>query len=1506
MLAPAATKGAWAKFRRFVRRVVVVSACALLALVVSLAAVLLYLQSAPGRRWLSARVSDLVSRELVADLRIERLDVISPRRVVVARATLSDGHGRALLAASGLEVRFELFGLLEHILFGPEVSVAIPEVTAERLEVGLYRDTHGDLVLEHAFDSATPSTSGAPSRPLRLRLPRIVVRSVSVRNNEPDLAQAEAELGDLGASLEVSHELFSLDLHSDRLRVAKVLPVELHAALRAQVRLPGTTDASLSGSLGTLPVKADFRAHGDELSLHASSPALAPDGVKRLLPAWPILVPLSAEVEFSGRPAALRVRAEASANASRVTASGSLALTPALATDLTLDARALDLRLLAADAPSTAFGLVGQLSFHQSPSARVELTARVLDGELAGQHLPETNVHAVYAKNELSGTAAVLDPKLPLDASFTLSPSGALDFHARAQALALRALAPYGVDAEGSANIEVSGALAHDELALRLDATLRDLGVAPVGIRSATLHGTLGGSTARAKELGVALDAKGTHFHLGRVDFPSFELKAEGSLGKQLVTARAGTAGKESLTASTTLAFGGGVTLTDTHAAADLDGVEARLELAEIRAAARSLDVRGLRFELGDGEIEGSALFADRQKRVELVVSDFNPSPLLPTLGLDAKSLAGRFDGRLSFEEDARHRAARLEAGLENGALGELSPLFGQVTATLDGSELKGRGTLTAASLGRGNVLARARLEQGPLTFATFAAALDELKVDFSDLDLAEVEHRFAPAAPDLAGHAQGSLWVARKDPKSPLEAGYELEVRELVPRAQGGKRAAPALKVDLASRGSVDASETHVELDVKDADGIWIRTRAALPRGISRALELMRTGRPDDLLDAPVRAELVALPRKLDHFGGAQRSLPRGDFSGALSVTGTVAHPRIEGSLNVSRLAVAGVDSQNELAALLGYSAEREEYSVSARATAKGVEKFELEGGGHCGWVDHGFGRDFSLESRAHAEHVALAPVGDVLGVKLAGELSGRASIAASTSSFEASGDFEVKGLALDRRALGNGSGSFGVHRGLAEARLAIADERAKLELSSELGLDWHGGAPRVDAQRGGNVQAEVRNYELAVLAPLLRAFVSEVRGPINGFASLEWGPEDAKGKRKTKLRANASVSGASFRLASGIGSIQNAEVRAIAENDDKLYVTFSGSASSKEPNVSAKAELAWDGLLPRRVEAEVRTTRLPVSYEGVLLGTATVDKKARPLRVVLDLGGAEQRAEVSVPALEFELPPKEDTRLIELSPDPVIRVTDAAAPPEVASVAGETSSLVLTVNLGAAVRIKQPDLLVPVTGKIARGGDGRLDGALVLPEGGTVSAFGQVFRLKQSSVRFSNQPVELGVLMIQASARTVEGIVVDLDVSGTVQKPVVRFRSDPPRSESEIVSLLLGIRPDDSNAVPGQQDVGGSAMALAMNQLLRNSPLAGFQFGETQSRTGDTISTVSFRASNKVWVEGWSTRQNQGTPYEATRSSGVVDWRFAPGFSLRTQLGYPSGLEMRWSHRY
>jgi hypothetical protein len=134
------------------------------------------------------------------------------------------------------------------------------------------------------------------------------------------------------------------------------------------------------------------------------------------------------------------------------------------------------------------------------------------------------------------------------------------------------------------------------------------------------------------------------------------------------------------------------------------------------------------------------------------------------------------------------------------------------------------------------------------------------------------------------------------------------------------------------------------------------------------------------------------------------------------------------------------------------------------------------------------------------------------------------------------------------------------------------------------------------------------------------------------------------------------------------------------------------------------------------------------------------------------------------------------------------------------------------------------------------------------------------------------------------------------------------VSFHSDPPRSEDEIVAVLLGVQ---SNTVykPSRNEsrqMSRTAMALAMNRLLKDSALSGLQFGAGETGEGDTVSTVSLRVGSKVWFEGRSVRGSKTSVNPSDRVSGVVDWRFAPTWSLRSQLGEVSGVELRWSLRY
>jgi autotransporter translocation and assembly factor TamB len=278
----------------------------------------------------------------------------------------------------------------------------------------------------------------------------------------------------------------------------------------------------------------------------------------------------------------------------------------------------------------------------------------------------------------------------------------------------------------------------------------------------------------------------------------------------------------------------------------------------------------------------------------------------------------------------------------------------------------------------------------------------------------------------------------------------------------------------------------------------------------------------------------------------------------------------------------------------------------------------------------------------------------------------------------------------------------------------------------------------------------------------------------------------------------------------------------------------------------------------------------------------------------------------EVSVPALDVSLPDAPDTTLIALDDDPsVVVLEEARAALPKARREPSAGTLVLTLKLGKKVQVTQGELKVPVSGALTLAPDGRLSGTIRFPAGGVVPAFGQTFRISEGFVRFQDQDVSDGVIAVKAATRVADSTSVELNVSGTVGAPVILLQSDPPRSEDEIVALLVGLRPEDSTGDQGQQ-LGGVAWALAMNRLVKGSALGRLQFGAGQTSEGSEVKTVSMRVGSKVWLEGRSVRASDTSLNQSDQASGVVDWRFAPSFSLRTQLGTVSGVELRWSHGY
>ncbi|HEY0466998.1 MAG TPA: translocation/assembly module TamB domain-containing protein, partial [Polyangiaceae bacterium] len=890
--------------------------------------------------------------------------------------------------------------------------------------------------------------------------------------------------------------------------------------------------------------------------------------------------------------------------------------------------------------------------------------------------------------------------------------------------------------------------------------------------------------------------------------------------------------------------------------------------------------------------------------------SGLEVNALLKTLGVDASAWGGRVDARLHFEENGRARQGLLKVSLAEGAVPAIGPVQAEFNASVADLVLEGQGALSTPRLGQGKLSARGAIGNQPTSLQSLSSVLGELRLDVSGVELAEVGRRWLPATSiALSGLAEGSVRLAKWEARSVPTLSYELKTRELGLRSDRPEFDGALRHAELSSQGEIGALKTSLQIELKDGAGTWLSAQADQRVGWSDLESVLGSSSPALLWNAPLRAAITARPRSLELLGAAIPRTFNGEVAANVSVTGSPRLPEIEGSLNATGLGSSAPAPTGKLALSFGYSAETEQYSFAAHYAERTRAKLDFEGGGHWGWFENGFGRAWTARAEGRIARIELAPVGDLLGVPVAGEAAGHVEVAASASELEASAELDLGRLALERHALGSGKLVARVHRGLAEAQLSIARADTTLDVAGEVGLCWNG-SPCVDKTRGGSLDAKVRNYQLATVAPLLRSVASDLRGLVNGFITVAWDPADATGKRKTRLRADATVTRGSMMLVGGTGSLQCAELVARAKDTDALNLNFAGCARSNRPNLKAKADVLWNGPVPERVDAELlEVTRVPVSFEGVLLGTASVDPKARPIQLNVDLSGAQRTIQASIPALDFELPTKDDTRLVDLTEDPAIHVTDAIAPPPLPTDEGASSPWLVSVELGRAVSIKQPGMRVPVTGTLTQTPAGLLDGSIILPEGGVVPQLGQLFRIKGGSVRFEHQAVKDGVLNIEATTRTVDGIVVELYVSGTVEKPVVRLRSDPPRSENDIVALLLGVQASDTATTNGQQgaDLRGSATALAMNQLLRGSAFAGLQFGAGQTHKGDSVSTVSVRATNTVWLEGRTVRSStQRAANSAVQSSGVIDWRFARGFSLRTQVGNISGLELRWSHRY
>jgi translocation and assembly module TamB len=143
--------------------------------------------------------------------------------------------------------------------------------------------------------------------------------------------------------------------------------------------------------------------------------------------------------------------------------------------------------------------------------------------------------------------------------------------------------------------------------------------------------------------------------------------------------------------------------------------------------------------------------------------------------------------------------------------------------------------------------------------------------------------------------------------------------------------------------------------------------------------------------------------------------------------------------------------------------------------------------------------------------------------------------------------------------------------------------------------------------------------------------------------------------------------------------------------------------------------------------------------------------------------------------------------------------------------------------------------------------------------------------------------------------------------DLIGTPQKLDVNLRSEPSRSQDEIVSLLVFGSPEGIAGVGTAAAVAGGPVVQAFNKALSGISAIDVRARLDTSQVQNPRPELELRLSNEVML---SILQNLGTPPpdQPDRTLFTLDWRFAPRWSLATTVGDAgtSLIDFVWRHRY
>jgi autotransporter translocation and assembly factor TamB len=344
----------------------------------------------------------------------------------------------------------------------------------------------------------------------------------------------------------------------------------------------------------------------------------------------------------------------------------------------------------------------------------------------------------------------------------------------------------------------------------------------------------------------------------------------------------------------------------------------------------------------------------------------------------------------------------------------------------------------------------------------------------------------------------------------------------------------------------------------------------------------------------------------------------------------------------------------------------------------------------------------------------------------------------------------------------------------------------------------------------------------------------------------------------------------------------------------------SLAAKARTTEVNFEGSGQLYLEGTQVIAGDAEILLRSVPITLEGLSVGKASgraslIVERAKGwdregphhgkdyLVINLDLEDWDMKAARSA-----------GRRLIEVDDNPEIIVLQTQSSSDSRP---DRTPYRIFITLHRGGRFRFGDISLPLEGEARADQDGEthLSGELRLLPGSRLPIFGKRFDVLSGTIQLDPRNIGNPELDIALSGTTPEGNLVHVNISGTLQEPVL----DPP--PSELQALLGG---------GAATLIGGGVQALGFNELLGESVGAvELRVDPGSEERDDPSYAAGVQIGPDLWFEGgYQKGQDSGlNQSESDVFSGSVDYRFHRNWSLKTRLGNAGGgVDLLWQHRY